>query len=95
MNLGIIIIVFIILSFLCIYLLAYTNQTNEILNKINPREDRSFLGGIDFIELIKVLRNNKELAEIERRFLRNVLILVIVSMTLIIVWAFFVFGTEW
>ena len=95
MNLGIIIILFIILSFLCVYLLAYTNQTNEILNKINPRDDRSFLGGIDIVELIKAYRKNEKLSEKEQKLFKTVFILSTISIVLFAVIVFFVFGTNW
>ncbi len=95
MNFGIILIVFFILSFFVIYLHAYTNRVNEIMNKINPKESRSFLSGIDFIELIKVSRNSKKISENERRILNNVLILCIITLILSAVYLFLVFGTDW
>ncbi len=95
MALGMIFIVFVILSFLCIFLMTCTNRANEILNKVNQRENRSFLRGIDFIELIKVIRIKNELNREDRSFLKNVLIICIISIMFFVVFAFLIYGTVW
>lgn len=93
---GIIILILFIMALICsIYLFAGRGQVNKIMGRENNGLYNNLQKFQDLISLHNTFRNNKNISNYERKFLKQYFIFYISAILLLIGLFYFIFSTNW